>query len=215
MKKYCLGCLLLLLLAACNSDNNQKQHDPVVVKSDTSQTAASAGPLADSLQIFARAKEALTALKTKDYRSFALMIDPEKGIRFSPYGYIDSTQDMFFTRQSFTDAAIIHSKKKFNWGSYDGSGETIRASIAEYFSKFVYDVDFLNAEKISFNKMSGSGNSLNNLEAVYSGKPFTESYFSGFEEKYDGMDWRVLRIVYNKMGDNYFIIAIVHDQWTI
>ena len=88
-------------------------------------------------------------------------------------------------------------------------------TIENYFKKFVYNADFLNAEQTNLNKMVGSGNSLNNLITTYKGCNYTESYFSGFDKKYDGMDWCCLRLVYTKYQLKYYLIAIVHDQWTI
>ncbi len=63
--------------------------------------------------------------------------------------------------------------------------------------------------------MIGSSNSLNNLETVYNGCNFTESYFSGFDKKFEGMDWSSLRLVFKKHLDRFYLIAIVHDKWTI
>ncbi|MEX2591982.1 MAG: hypothetical protein WD426_04350 [Anditalea sp.] len=105
--------------------------------------------------------------------------------------------------------------KQVKWGNYDGTGKDILLTPGEYFNKFVYDVDFLNAEQTLVNEMIGEGNSLNNLETVYKGADFTESYFSGFNGKYEGMDWRSLRLVFRRDQGKMFLIAIVHDQWTI
>jgi hypothetical protein len=81
--------------------------------------------------------------------------------------------------------------------------------------KFVYDVDFAKPEKASVDKFLGGGNSLNNLLQVYKDCHFTESYFSGFEKKYEGMDWRTLRLVFKERDKKFYLIGIVHDQWTI
>jgi hypothetical protein len=81
--------------------------------------------------------------------------------------------------------------------------------------KFVYDVDFIKPEKRSVNKFISGGNSLNNLDSVYKDCDFTESHFSGFEKKYGGMDWRTLRLVFKERNGKYFLVGVVHDQWTI
>ena len=46
------------------------------------------------------------------------------------------------------------------------------------------------------NEFIGHGNSLNNLLSVYKNCDFTESHFSGFEKKYECMDWRSLRLIF-------------------
>jgi hypothetical protein len=158
-------------------------------------------------------KQVLTSIKNKDFKKLPDFIHPTLGVRFSPYAYIDTTSDLKFTANNFYDQ--IKKQNKFNWGGYDGSGDTILLTIEDYFSKFVYNADFLNAEKTSLNKMIGGGNSLNNLETVYKGCNFSESYFSGFDKKFDGMDWCCLRLVFKKNLEKFYLVGIVHDQWTI
>lgn len=79
----------------------------------------------------------------------------------------------------------------------------------------MYDVDFLNAPNISLNKTISSGNSLNNIDSVYGNCTYVEFYFPGFKEKYDGMDWRSLKLVFEKQDNKLFLIGVIHDQWTI
>jgi hypothetical protein len=59
------------------------------------------------------------------------------------------------------------------------------------------------------------GNSINNINTAYPKSDYIENYFSGFNKKYEGMDWRALRLVFQKEGDRYYLVGIVHDQWTI
>jgi hypothetical protein len=158
-------------------------------------------------------KQVLTTMKNKDFKTLAEFIHPTLGVTFSPYAYIDPTNDKKFTRESFVDG--IQKQTKFNWGGYDPTDEKIFMTINDYFKIFVYNADFLNAEKRSVNKMIGGGNSLNNLETIYKGCDFTESYFSGFDKKFEGMDWCCLRLVFKKYNDKYYLVGIVHDQWTI
>jgi hypothetical protein len=166
----------------------------------------------DSL-IFALTKQVLTSIKNRDFKKFASYIHPAFGVRFSPSAYIDTSTDIKLTSTQFINAVI--KKTKINWGTYDPSGDTIFLTITDYFKEFVYDVNFLNAEKSSVNKIINEGNTLNNLNSIYHNCDFSESYFSGFEKKYGGMDWRSLRLVFKKYNNRYFLIGVIHDQWTI
>ena len=158
-------------------------------------------------------KQVLTSIKKKDYKSFAGFIHPTLGVRFSAYSYIDTVKDVKFSPDEFRDQ--IKKENKFIWGSYDGTGDSIFMTINDYFAKFVYDADFLNSEKRSVNSMIGSGNTLNNLEEAYKDCSFSESYFSGFDKEFEGMDWCSLRLVFKKYNGKYYVVGIVHDQWTI
>ncbi|MGB3079847.1 MAG: hypothetical protein WBB31_12260 [Saprospiraceae bacterium] len=184
-----------------------------VVEMVKSESIPSVHDLNQNSVVLETTKQVLIAIKSKDYTKFASYIHPVSGIRFSPYAYIDTTVDIKFSREKFTEAT--GKQDILVWGYYDGSGDTIRLSIGNYFDRFVYNHDFLNAEKTSLIKLTGKENSSNNLEEVYSGCVCTESYFSGFDKKVDGMDWESLRLIYKKYGARYFLVGIVHDQWTI
>lgn len=158
----------------------------------------------------------LSSIKESGHKSLGKFIHPDLGIRFSPYGYIDTINDLHFTLESYEKEVKMNGgnyKKK--WGYFDGSGEPINLSYIEYFKRFVYDVDFINAPEISINEFKSGGNSQNNLTTIYENCEFVEYYFPGIDPKYDGMDWRTLRLVFKKSNGSYYLTGVIHDQWTI
>ena len=157
----------------------------------------------------------LATLKNKNYSAFANYIHPQIGIRFSPYAYVDTIRDIRFTRQKFINEVTGSEQDMIVWGEFTGTGDPITMRLDNYLKRFVYDVDFVKPEKRSVNEFLGSGNSLNNLDSVYKDCDFTESYFSGFEKKYEGMDWKTLRLVFKERNKKFFLVGIIHDEWTI
>ena len=198
--------------------------------SDTGQSAHSKPDslnkekiIGDSIQ-FAKRKDSLllkltqnilTNLKNKNYSAFANHIHPVEGLRFSPYGHIDTVRHIKFSRASFVSQSNKAEQDMIVWGEFDGTGDPIRMTLNNYLKRFVYDVDFVKPEKLEVNEFIGSGNSLNNLLSVYKNSDFTESHFSGFDAKYNGMDWKSLRLVFKERNRRFFLVAIVHDEWTI
>ena len=154
----------------------------------------------------------LTALKGHDFKTVALYIHPQYGLRFSPYGHIDTATKALSSSQLLQLAA---SSKKVNWGRFDGTGEPILLTISDYFDRFVYDSPFLKAEKVSVNKSATAGNSMNNLHLIYPSAEFVEYYFSGFKKQYEGMDWKALTLVFITEKNKQYLVAVVHDQWTV
>lgn len=69
------------------------------------------------------------------------------------------------------------------------------------------------AEKEDYDSFIGNGNSINNLKEIYPQPHFTEYYFSGFDQKYNGLDWSSLRLVFKKYQNDYYLVAVIHDQW--
>ena len=169
----------------------------------------------DSAKIITISLEILKAVKEKDYMFLKYHFHPSLGVRFSPYSYIDTSIDVVLTSEKYVNLLTKNKRKLINWGSFDGSGEPIMLNMKNYIKKYVYDVDFFNAEKISFNRILGAGNSQDNIRTVYEGLPFAEFYFSGFEEKYSGMDWRSLKLVFKKYEDRFYLVGIIHSEWTI
>jgi hypothetical protein len=110
---------------------------------------------------------------------------------------------------------FLPDKKVYTWGIYDGSGLPINLTSAEYYNKFIYDVDFINAPEISYNRIIGKGSTINNAFEVYPNTIIVEYHFSGFDPKYEGMDWRSLRLVFEEKDIVWYLIGIIHDQWTI
>jgi hypothetical protein len=157
----------------------------------------------------------LLTLKNKNYSAFANYIDPVSGLRFSPYGFVDTVHHIKLSKRAFITLANNADANMLIWGQFDGTEDTIRMTLNNYMHRFVYDVDFAKPEKREVNNFIGAGNSLNNLLSVYKDCDFTESHFSGFEEKYKGMDWKSLRLVFKERNKRYYLVGIIHDEWTI
>ncbi|NMA84729.1 MAG: hypothetical protein GX962_12815 [Epulopiscium sp.] len=158
-------------------------------------------------------QEVIEALKNKDIGAIQKMIHPTKGVRFSPYSYIDVENDLVFSAEEF--GTLFTSATPLTFGAYDGSGEPITVSFKEYYDRFVYDVDFADAEMIGRNVSIGKGNTVNNIEEAYPEAAFVEYYFSGFNPEYAGIDWRSLRLVFEEEQGKYYLVGVIHDEWTI
>ena len=208
MKTPLLIILLIISLTSCDGSKSKSKN----TNSSDNILLNSPAVNKDSL-ILVLTNQILTSIKAKDFKKFSEFIHPIFGVRFSPYSFIDTSTNIKLTTVTFMEQ--INKQTKLVWGSFDGSGEIIQLTIEEYFNRFVYNADFINAEKKSINKMIGSGNTINNLESIYNGCDYTESYFSGFDKKFEGMDWCCLRLVLKKYNNKYYLVGIVHDQWTI
>jgi hypothetical protein len=187
-------------------------NDKALTEYSARPTAKTPTANGDSSVIWALSKQVLTSLKSKDYKTFAGFIHPTEGVRFSPYTFVDTARDLVFKAAAFEQK--MAQKKKINWGPYSAGEEDIEMTGAEYFATFVYNADFLNAERQALNDFIGGGTTTNNIKEIYPNCPFTEGYFSGFEKKFDGMDWCSLRLVFKKYLDKYYLIGVVHDNWT-
>lgn len=156
----------------------------------------------------------LRALKSGDMESVAAWVHPEKGVRFSPYAYVDTEKDQVIMRDELSE--LMANSNVRLWREFAGTGELIELTYADYHKRFVYDADFLEVAEIGFNELLGEGTTINNLNEVYPKEThdFVEFHIDGIDPQYEGMDWRSLRIVFEKIGGDRALVGIIHDQWT-
>lgn len=151
----------------------------------------------------------LAALKAKDGARLAALVHPQKGVRFSPYAFIDPQHDVVMNRaeveQFWTDTAPR------TWGTQDGTGAPINLTPSQYAQRFILDRDFATAPSVNINNDQATGNSLNNAAQVYPSGTRIEYYLPPTA---GGIDWRALRLVLEQQGPVWYLVGIIHDEWT-
>jgi hypothetical protein len=208
MKNILILPLGLLLFTSCNQGNLNSVNSLSAENIQNEIVTVNKDSIILKLTI-----QVLTSIKNNDFDSFSKFFHPTLGVRFSPYAFIDTIKDVKISALEFIK--LTKKQNAINWGSYDGSGDIISLNINEYLKKFVYNADYLNSEKKSLNKIINTGNTINNIDSVYKNCDFTENHFSGIDKKFEGIDWCSLRLVYMKYNDNYYLVGVIHDQWTI
>jgi hypothetical protein len=172
---------------------------------------ASATPLSSEQAVLQRAAEVVAALKDENMTALAGYVLPQIGLRFSPYAAVKDTDQVI--RVDKIDGLMADSTI-YVWGAYDGSGEPIELTFPDYYPKFIYDVDFANAPQLALNHRLGVSTTLDNSAEFYPSAMIVEYYYPGFDPKLEGMDWRSLRLVFIENEHNWYLVGIIHDQWT-
>lgn len=158
--------------------------------------------------IGARAEQAVGALKAQDMAKLATLVHPAKGVRFSPYLHANTQQDVVLKADQLASTQV------YTWGVHDGSGEPIKGTFADYYKQFIYDLDFAAAPKVGWGEILGKGTIQDNVKEAYPDGVFVEYHFPGVDAKYQGMDWRSLRLIFEREGQNWYLTGIMHGQWT-
>ncbi len=164
----------------------------------------------DSQMVGRVAVRILNALSTADYPTLSKFVHKKRGLHLAPYAYIHDGQQVVDKETLLLgDTSVLRV-----WGSYDGSGDPIEVTFGKYHDRFVYDRDFRAADKVEFQTYSSYGNSLNNLRDYFKDSYHMSYYVNGTEE-FGGMDWAQLKLVFDVIDGHLYLIALVHDQWTI
>jgi len=159
------------------------------------------------------ADKLIYAISIKDSKTISDFIHPYKGVRFTPYTNVDINRDLVFNKEEIKN--FFKDQNVYLWGHYDGSGNEITLTPSEYYEEFIYSKDFINSEEVGYNKVLSSGNMVENQFKVYKNAIIVEYYFSGFDPKYEGMDWRSLRLVFEQYKDSWKLVGFIHNKWTI
>jgi hypothetical protein len=166
-----------------------------------------------STSLLSKIIDIIDLIKSGDMAGLSQHVHPTKGVRFTPYPYIDIQHDQVFTPQEV--AGLMQNNQVLNWGNFDGSGEPIDLKFIDYYNTFVYDKDFANPHMIGNNIIIGKGNTIDNVALAYPNGYFIEFYFSGFDPQFEGMDWESLKLVFEESNGIWYLVGIVHGQWTI
>lgn len=210
--------LLVLLTCAKGSDENGKSsQQETIVHQKLEFNKRSMGEKIDSLAakkiIVRRAMETIQALKSRDAVKLSSLIHPDKGVRFSPYAFVDIKRDIVLKADQIK--TIFDDTTKYLWGYYDGTDEEMSFNFSDYFKQFIYNRDFASAKQIGYQRIIGRGNTINNNFEVYPDAIVVEYHFPGFDPIYDGIDWESLRLAFEEKEGVWYLVGIIHDQWTI
>ncbi len=163
--------------------------------------------------LLARARRALRAFKQRDAASLAALTHPTKGVRFSPYGYVLVERERVLTRQQvrrlFTD------RRRYAWGEDDATGETLKLSGRQYIARRVYDHDFLRAPQVFYNQVVFGGTTMpNNVAEAYPHAVFVTFHFPNTNPE-GAQDWTSLCLGFEEHHGKWYLVAVVHNVWTI
>lgn len=189
---------------------SEEQETPVIIENDENKDINETDP---KKIIAATSDLVINAIREKDAVKIAEFVHPLKGVRFTPYTYVSLENDIVFTKEEMLD--FFEDTEEYLWGYYDGTGDDIKLTPSEYYDKFIYSADFQKAPEVGYNEVLSFGNALENQFEVYESPIIVEYYFPGFNEEYEGMDWKSLRLVFESYEDSWKLVGIIHNQWTI
>lgn len=152
------------------------------------------------------------ALASHDYASIINDIHPTKGVRFSMYAYVHLDNDKVFGRAQFAQY-LRESRVRFTWGELDGIGETYVVPLPVFLDDWIEAKNFNNA-RITVNQFESRGNMINNVVDAYPDADVVDFYYRG-SDKYDGIDWRGMRLVFEEYQGRRYLVGIVNDRWTV
>lgn len=167
----------------------------------------------DNTLLLERAQEALTAMRDEDYEALSSVVHPEDGVMFTPYSTVDPECNQVLTTDQV--AALADDKTVYTWGVTDGKGDPIQMTGKEYFERYVFNADYTQAPQVSLDEVLITGNAMENVADAYPESRFVEYHFPGLDQKLDGYDWCSLKLVFEAYQGNWYLVGVIHSEWTI
>jgi hypothetical protein len=152
----------------------------------------------------------LAALKQRDMARLADLVDPDKGLRFSPYGYVEAKTDVVLSADQLRGAMNDPTVRR--WGLFDGSGDPIDLTFTKYFARFVCDRDFTRGGK---RPADFAENTVDNLRDVYGPRARVDRFYVAPPAGGSEFEWRELRLVFEARDGRWRLVGIAHSEWTI
>lgn len=189
-----------LVLSAC-----VLKEAPITQDSPNTCLAGSARNAADAV---------IASLVAKDGKQLAALVHPKQGVRFSPSAYVNVGSDIVLSqdqvRSLWTDPTIRR------WGYAEGAGDPIEMSSTAYAARYVLDRDFSQATSVSINDDQAAGTTSNNAAEVYPQATRVEYLVDpSIKDPKRVNEWSALRLVFEKQGGCWVLIAIIHDAWSV
>jgi hypothetical protein len=157
-------------------------------------------------------REALAAFKDRDGPKLAALAHPGRGVRFAPYPYLNAT-NVTLTAAQLTNAFSDPTKR--TWGITDGKGDPIILTFADYAAVYIYARDFAASSQIAYNRTIGAGNTIDNTRDVFPDAVLFESYDPGPDPRLKDFQWQCVRLLFERSGDRWYLVGVVHGEWTI
>lgn len=185
-----------------------------VVQSGRLNVLSTAAPLdrAEDGPLLERAEQVLTQLREENFTALASLVHPEKGVTLTPFSTVSPGCDRSLTRSQIS--ALGEDDERYVWGVMAGSGAPIRATAAEYFDRFVYNADYAEAPEVTVDTVFLSGNALENVADAYPDARFVDYTFPGLDPQLGGFDWCSLKLVFEPWENDWYLVGLVHGEWT-
>lgn len=209
--KLTVGGALALLLAATGCQSSAESNTAITNQSNGHSSTPTVSDISQQT-LKQQAVRIQRAFANQDFARITNDIHPTRGVRFSMYAYVRPETDKVFSREQFAQY-LQQSKVRFTWGEKDGTGDLLVTPLPVYLETWIDARKFNNAS-ISINEFQHSGNMINNLKKIYPNSEVVEFYHKGSEE-YAGMDWRIMRLVFEGYQGKRYLVAIVNEQWTV
>ena len=196
-----------ILAGACGS-----RQVPIAPGQSATTTASPTAGVATEATLRTRAAEAIAALAAKDFLKLSILASPDQGVRFSPYAFVDLQRDVVLPVATLAQG--FGNAQRHLWGHTDGRGLPMEWTLEDYYTRHLWKKDFSKAPSVVIDQRTGKSNTIDNSAQAYPGARIVE-YHQPSTDPNTALDWGSLRLVFEQQGGSWYLVGVIHDEWTI
>jgi len=183
--------------------------------SGSASASASANTLdtGENFPLLSSACAVCRCLQERNWSALSAYVHPDRGVTFTPYSTVEPENNRNFTAGQVK--GLAQDQTVYTWGFEDGRGDPIRMTAEQYYERYVFDRDYTQVPEIGIDQIMTGGNALENLTEAYPGCRFVDFSFPTSDPVNDGLDWTSLKLVFCPEGDSWYLVGIVHGEWTV
>ena len=166
----------------------------------------------DNFSLLNAACLSISAIKEHNYPCLGSLVHPERGVTFTPFSTVRPETDVTLSASQISK--LESSKTVYVWGEQCGSGSLIEMTPKKYFERFVFDRDYTLAPRMGVDQILMDGNALENLKDSYPDCRFVDFTFPCQGSVEEGMNWSSLKLVFAPGEYQWYLVAMIHGQWT-
>lgn len=167
----------------------------------------------DNFPLLRSAYAVCLCLQQQNWSALAAYVHPDRGVTFTPYSTVDPDSDLSFTAEQIR--SLAQDQNVYTWGFEDGRGDPIHMTFPQYLERYVFDRNYTQVPEIGVDRVMTGGNALENLAEAYDGCRFVDFSFPTSDPVNDGLDWSSLKLVFQPEAEQWYLVGIVHGEWTI
>jgi hypothetical protein len=137
------------------------------------------------------------------------LVHPDKGVRFSNYGQVEPGD--LVVRANGLEKALLDPRKRVRTAR-DGADAKVAMTFRAYYDRFVYDREFASARRVSTGDAVSADPDAGhrNFREAYRADRLVEFYLPP-----GAKNWERLILAFEKCREEWVLVGIVHDEWTI
>lgn len=156
------------------------------------------------------ALEIIGLVENQNFEALSTYAHPEKEVRFSMYLYVDEFRHPVFSREQVASFGKDETVYYWNSGKYFGDG-CYEDTVANHWTRYISPKNPEPAWRMLLEGEKHNSDSIDNFWLIY-----PEGYHIDFcREGETVLAWKLLRFGFEIAEDgNYYLIVIIHDEWT-